>query len=83
MNGTAVNAMTDIVILSARTMMDLQAKAQERVDDILDSTMTINELDAWLRHYAGQRQEAVDEGDISAAILAEYILTGLERALAQ
>lgn len=81
MNSTAIA--DTIPTLSPRAMRDIHSKAQARVADILCSTMTVSELDAWLRHYTTQRQEAIEENDVSAAVWAEYVLAGLEKALAQ
>lgn len=76
-------AFTDIATLSAEDMLKLRARADARVADILGFTTGIEEFDWYLRHYEGQREECLDEGDITGAILAEFILTGLERALTQ
>ncbi len=80
MNGTAMTADT-ISTVSPQAMMELPGKAQARVVDILAFATTVAELDWYLRQYSNQRQEAIDEGDVSAAIFCEYVLTGLERAL--
>jgi len=78
-----MNTMTAITTLNPRAMLDLQSKAQARTADILEFATDVETLDWYLKHYTGQRQEAVDEGDASAAIFCEYVLTNLEKALAQ
>lgn len=78
-----MTALADTTILSADDMLKLRARADARVVDILAFATTVQELDWYLRHYTEQRREAIDEGNVSAAILAEFILAGLERALAQ
>jgi hypothetical protein len=82
--GDTMNSTTiadTITTLSAQTMLDLQARAQARVSDILEFTRDVETVDWYLRHYTEQRREAINEGDVSAAVWCEYVLTNLERTL--
>lgn len=69
--------------MNAQTMIDLESKAQARVIDIVDFASDGDEIRWFLEHYTQQRNRAIDDYDEAGAILAEYICTGLEKALAQ
>lgn len=64
-------------------MIDLESKAQETVNDLIDIASDSDEIRWFLQHYTQQRNRAIDDYDEAGAILAEYICTGLERVLAK
>lgn len=64
-------------------MIDLESKAQETVNDLIDIASDSDEIRWFLQHYTQQRNRAIDDYDEAEAILAEYICTGLERVLAK